>query len=154
MKSRVVLGVALLASAAGCGDMVGPSNVAVPAHALLVSIAVPGRCIVGGCDPISTELNRLGLVTLANTGSAKVFIRLCGGAPAIGEQQFVNGQWINVGPAITCAVGPTSKAIAPNDSVQINMWFGVGTWRLNLGVAADTALATEALSVSAPVLVN
>jgi hypothetical protein len=150
MMSRLFIGLALIVAVVACGDVTAPSESATTAHGLLVSIAVPGRCIFT-CDPISPQLNHLGLVTLTNTATTKVFFRECGGAPAIGEQQFVNGQWINVGPAVTCAVGPLSAVIQPHDSVQFNMWFGAGTWRLTLGAAADSALATEALSTSAPI---
>src|SRR5579872_2797112 len=149
MISRVFIALALVAFIGACGDVTGPDQAAMPAHGLLISVAVPGHCLFI-CDPISQDLNHLGLVTLTNTATTKVFFQLCGGAPAIGEQQFVNGQWINVGPAFACATGPISRVVQPHDSVQFNMWFGAGTWRLTLGAAADTALATVALSVSAP----
>ena len=154
MMSRLVLSVAFLSVVAGCSsDMTAPGG-ATPAHGLLVSLAVPGRCLVGGCDPFSAQLNRLGLVTLTNTGNAKVFLPLCGSAPELREQQFVNGQWVGMVIDYACVAGPVSKVILPHDSLQLNMWFGTGTWRAVIGAAADTMLTTQALSASAPVVLQ
>jgi len=155
MTARIVT-LVLLGSICGCsrGDMVGPTDVATPANGVLLSLSVPGRCLVGGCDPIDAQLNHLGLVTLTNTSSQKAFVPLCGAVPSLGRQQFVDGEWMNVGPAVACVPGPRSMAIAPHDSLQINSFFAVGIWRLSVGAAADTALVTEGLSTSAPVVVK
>lgn len=152
--SRLVLSLAFLSVVGGCSsDMTAPGG-AMPANGLLVSLAVPGRCLVGGCDPFSAQLNRLGLVTLTNTENAKVFLPLCGSAPVIGEQQFVNGQWVGMPINYACVAGPISKVILPHDSLQLNMWFGTGTWRAVIGAAADTMLRTQELSTSAPVILQ
>lgn len=154
MMSRLVLSLAFLTVVGACStDMTAPGG-AMPANGLLVSLAVPGRCLVGGCDPFSVQLNRLGLVTLTNTGNAKVFLPLCGSAPEIGQQQFVNGQWVSMAIGYACVAGPVSKVILPHDSLQLNMWFGTGTWRAVIGAAADTLLTTQALSASAPVILQ
>lgn len=156
MLARMIATFLLLGLIGACNssDMAGPNDVAMPANGLLLSVSVPGQCLVGGCDPIDAQFNHLGLITLTNTGAQKVFVPLCGTLPAIGTQQFVNGHWVNFGPVASCVVGPPSTAIAPHDSLQINMFFATGIWRLSVGAATDTALATEALSTSAPVVVR
>ena len=156
MPGRIVFSLTLLALLGGCSssDLAGPTTVAVPANGLLVSVSVPGQCLVGGCDPVSTEINRLGLITLTNTGTEKVFVPLCGPLPAMGTQEFVGGVWVNVGPAASCVFGPPSMVIAPHDSLRFNSFFSVGIWRLSVGAATDTSLVNEGLSTSASVVVK
>ena len=156
MTARGGYALILLALIAACssGDLSNLTGVATPANGLLVSVAVPGPCLVGGCDPVSTELNHLGLITLTNTGSGKVFVPLCGTLPAMGTQQLVNGKWVNVGPAASCVAGPPSMVIAPHDSLRFNQFFAVGVWRMSVGAATDTALVNEALSTSASTVVK
>lgn len=150
MLARIASAFALFALIAGCssGDLTG---VATPAHGLLVSLVVPGPCVVGGCDPVSAEFDHEGLITLTNTGNDKVFVPLCGPFPAIGTQQFVDEKWVNVGPAASCVFGPPSMAIAPHDSVRFNAVYAVGIWRVSVAAATDTTLGNEGLSISAPV---
>src|SRR5690242_17754124 len=104
MLARIALGSSLVVLLGGCGsgDLASLTGVATPANGLLVSVAIPGPCLVGGCDPVSTEFNHLGLITLTNTGTQKVFVPLCGPLPAMDTQQFVDGKWVNVGPAVSC----------------------------------------------------
>ena len=155
MRTRSVCAASLVVLFCGCGgNLVGPNDIAMPANGLLVSLAIPGPCLVGGCDPANSESTHLGLITLTNTGSEKVFVPLCGPLPAMGTQQFVDGKWVNVGPAVLCAAGPPSMAIAPHDSLRFNQFFAIGVWRLGLGAATDTALVDEALSQSAAVVVR
>lgn len=156
MRARIVSTFALLGMIGGCsgGDLTGPNDVAMPAHGLLLSVAVPGRCLVGGCDPVNTQTNQLGLITLTNTGTQNVYVPLCGPLPAMTTQQFVYGEWVNVGPVASCVFGPPSMVIAPHDSVQFNQFFAIGIWRMNVGAATDTALVTEGLSISAPLVVR
>ena len=156
MIARIVCTFTVIALLAGCssGDLAILTEVATPANGLLVSVAVPGQCLVGGCDPVSGEANRLGLITLTNTGSEKVFVPLCGTLPAMGTQQLVDGKWVNVGPVASCVFGPPSMVIAPHDSLRFNSFYAAGIWRLSVGAATDTALVNEALSTSAPVIVK
>jgi hypothetical protein len=156
MTARIVCSLSMLALLGGCSgsDLTGLADVATPANGLLVSVSVPGQCLVGGCDPVSMEFNHLGLITLKNTGSVKVFVPLCGTLPAMGTQQFVDGKWINVGPVASCVYGPPSMVIAPHDSLRFNSFFAVGIWRMSVGAATDTALVNEGLSTSAPALVK
>jgi hypothetical protein len=156
MLPRLVFSLTLFLLLAGCSgsDLAGPNAIATPANGLLVTVSVPGPCLVGGCDPVDVQYNHLGLITLTNTGTEKVFVPLCGPLPAMGTQQFVNGQWVNVGPAVSCVAGPTSMAIAPSDSHRFNSFFAVGIWRLSVGAATDTALVSEGLSTSAAVVVK
>jgi hypothetical protein len=153
---RIVLTFPLVCLIAACrtSEMAGPTEVATTANGLLLAVSVPGRCLAGGCDPVDAEFDHLGLVTLRNSGTAKAFVRLCGTQPAIGTQQWINGEWTNVGPAVSCVFGPRSMVIAPHDSLQLNSFFAIGIWRLTVGVAADTALVTEGLSTSAPVVIK
>ena len=154
MRTRLVCA-SLLILFCGCsGDLAGPNQVAVPANGLLVSLVIPGQCLVGGCDPANSESTHLGLITLTNTGSEKVFVPLCGPLPAMATQQFVDGRWVNVGPAISCVAGPPSTAIAPHDSLRLNQFFALGVWRMGVGAATDTGLVNEALSTSAAVVVK
>ncbi len=143
-----------LISACTNNDIAGPTDTATPANGLVLTLAVPGRCVVGGCDPVSGAVDHLGLITLTNTGTAKVFLPLCGTLPAFGTQQFVDGKWVNVGPAVACAFGPRSTVIAPHDSLQFNSFFAIGIWRMVVGAATDTALVNEGLATSAPVVVK
>lgn len=155
MRARISFTVSLIVLVGGCsGDLAGPTNVAMPSNGLLVSVAVPGQCLVGGCDPANAEQNHLGLITLTNTGSTNVFVPLCGPLPAMGTQQFVDGRWVNVGPVASCVFGPPSMVIAPHDSLRFNSFFAIGIWRLSVGAATDTALVHEGLSTSAPVVVK
>ena len=153
MPSRLMFSLTLLVLLGGCNSN-GLTDVATPANGLLVSLAIPGECLVGGCDPVSTDANHLGLITLTNTGTEEVFVPLCGTLPAMGTQQFVGGRWINVGPVAVCVAGPPSMVIAPHDSLRFNRFFAVGIWRMSVGAATDTALVNEGLSTSAPVNVK
>lgn len=153
MRIPTAAAVTAIAIVAGCSDAVAP-GVAMPAYGLSILVAVPGRCLVGGCDPVSSDVNRLGLVTMTNATAETVFVQLCGGSPAIDEEELTGGQWINVGPAYSCANGPRSIAIAPRDSLQTNRFFAPGTRRLRAGVALDSALTTEASSTSASFIVK
>lgn len=154
--ARIVSTFTLLALLAGCssGDLSSLTGVATPANGLLVSVSVPGPCLVGGCDPANAESNHLGLITVKNTGSEKVFVPLCGPLPAMGTQQLIDGKWVNVGPAASCVFGPPSMVIAPHDSLRFNSFFAAGIWRLSVGAATDTTLVNEGLSTSAPILVK
>lgn len=155
MRARILCAVGVVIMLGGCsGDLAGPNDVAMPANGLLVSLAIPGRCLVGGCDPANSESNHLGLITLSNTGSEKVFVPLCGPLPAMDTQQFVKGKWVNVGPAVSCVAGPPSMVIAPHDSLRFNRFFAIGVWRLGVGASTDTTLVNEALSTSAAVVVK
>ena len=154
MPVRSLFTFALLAIVGACSGGDNLTGVAMPANGILVSLTVPGQCIVGGCDPISADLNHLGLVTLTNTGSEKAYVPLCGPLPAIGTQQYINGTWVNVGPAVSCVFGPMSMVIAPHDSVRFNAFYGAGIWRLTVGAATDTTLFSEGLSISAPVTIK
>jgi hypothetical protein len=84
IKPAVVLALAL--SPTGCGNTVGPVA-ASPAHGVLITIAVPGRCLVGGCYPVSGDVSTLGLVRVLNTGTSLVYLTTCGPQPALTEQQ-------------------------------------------------------------------
>ena len=155
MRAHIVCSVSLIVLLGGCnGDLAGPNAAAMPANGLLVSLSVPGPCLVGGCDPVNLETNHLGLITLTNTGTEKVFVPLCGPLPAMGTQQFVGGTWINVGPVASCVVGPPSMVLAPHDSLRFNQFFAAGIWRSSVGAATDTALVNEGLSTSAAVVVK
>jgi len=154
MLARGIFTITMLALVGGCSGGDNLTGVATPANGLLLSLAVPGPCIVGGCDPVSADFNHLGLITLTNTGSERVFVPLCGPLPAIGTWQFLNEKWVNVGPAVSCVFGPSSMVIAPHDSVRFNAFYGVGIWRVSVGAATDTALVHEGLSISAPVAIR
>jgi hypothetical protein len=160
MMSRTVAGFAFVAAIAAAalagacaGDMTGPNAPAIPAHGLLASLLVPGPCLGDQCGPL-TPLQHEGVVTLTNTGNTDVFVRLCGSLPAVEEQEFVDGQWVADGNAVTCVNGPVSALVAARDSLQFNRVFDAGTRRLIVSAATDTALETEAASTSAAVVIR
>src|SRR5258705_154278 len=72
---------------------------AMPVHGVLITVAMPGRCLVGGCDPPGGDRTNLGLVTVVNSGVSTAYLHACGQYAAMHEQQLVDGQWTNVGPA-------------------------------------------------------
>jgi hypothetical protein len=150
---RQFLIVALLAGAACGKDVTAPGGIVV--DNVVIDAAVPGKCRDGlACDPIGAPYTTLGLITVRNNGTAAAYLQACGSAIALAEQQLVNGQWQNVGPAITCAQGPVSIALAVGDSVQTNWWFAPGTRRLALGVASAADLSGESLAASASFVVH
>jgi hypothetical protein len=151
--SRQFLLVVVLAAAACGKDVTGPN--AVIFDNVVITAAVPGHCRAGlSCDPIGPPYTTLGLITVHNNGTAAAYLHACGSAVALTEQQLVDGQWQNVGPAITCAQGPVSIALAAGDSIQTNWWFAPGTRRLALGVAPAADLSGEALDASASFVVH
>jgi hypothetical protein len=114
---------------------------------------MPGRCLVGGCDPPSADRTHLGLISVLNAGSATAYLQACGAQASLAEQQFVDGAWVFVGPAITCPNTPGPIALAAGDSIQVNWFFATGVRRIVLGVGGQLTMSDEALSASAPVYV-
>ena len=145
--TRRYLGILVIAALAACSEISAPTP-AVPVHDVLITATVPGRCIVGGCDPITTATT-LGLIQILNTGTATAFLQACGTYVALSEQQLVNGHWVNVGPAVTCPFTPGPIALAAGDSIQLNSWFAAGTRRVSVGVASRSDMGDEALDSSA-----
>ncbi|MFI5231338.1 MAG: hypothetical protein ACHQSE_02380 [Gemmatimonadales bacterium] len=151
--SRSFLLVAVLAAAACSKDVTGPSAIVV--DDVVITAKVPGNCRDGlACDPISAAYTTLGLITIHNNGGAPAYLRACGSTVAMTEQQLVDGQWKAVGPALDCAQGPPSIALAAGDSIQTNWWFAPGIRRLTVGVAATADLSGEALDASASFVVH
>ena len=147
MRRSYQLAAALLL--AGCAaNSVAPLS-ANPVLGVVISVTVPGKCIVGGCDPPSADRHSLGLITIRNTSASTAFLQPCGSGPAIGEQEYVNGRWENVGPAVTCALPNVAIPLAAGDSLRFNEFFAVGTRRITLGVASAASLADVALDTSA-----
>jgi hypothetical protein len=148
---RVLSGALLLLVA--CRREIAAPLGANPVHEVLISVAVPGRCLVGGCDPPSADRTNLGLVRVLNAGSSTAYLEACGQQAAIVEQQFLNGAWAFVGPAIACPNTPGPIALAPGDSIQANWFFASGLRRIVLGVAATLNMSDEALDTSAAVAI-
>jgi hypothetical protein len=143
-----VFGGLLALALIGCDNNVGPVP-ADPVHGVLITITAPGRCLAGGCDPASSDATTLGLVRILNTGTSPAYLATCGPHPALGEQQFIDGEWKNVGPAITCTFPAVSGTLAAGDSIQLNWFFGRGRHRLVLTVAGVPTMADETLDTSA-----
>jgi hypothetical protein len=110
---------------AACSDPTAPTP-AISPHGVVLFATVPGTCLVGGCDPVSSEATHLGLGTVRNTAPTTAFLQQCGTGPALSEQQFLNGQSVNVGPAISCAFAPGPITIAAGDSLRLNWSLGTG----------------------------
>lgn len=145
------LTLAIAAAVACSSDTTAPFGTT-PVDGLVVRLAVPGHCIVGGCDPIVGGTT-LGLITLANTSAGTLFVPDCGSFPALATQQLVNGKWQLVGGEFACVAGPRAIAIAGHDSLQVNQWFSPGTWRVTIGVGTDS-LNDAAQSISDAVVVH
>jgi hypothetical protein len=139
----------LVVCGAACSSPTAPTP-PITAHGVTLSVEVPGRCLLA-CDPVSNEVTTPGLVTLRNTAPTVAYVRRCGPTPAISEQEFVGGQWVNVGPAISCINAPGPISIAAGDSLQLNWFFASGRRRLVLGVASQATMSDEALVASASV---
>lgn len=152
MYRRLTFLTFVIAAAAACSSDATAPTIATPADGLVVRLAVPGHCIVGGCDPITTGTT-LGLITLANTSAGTLFVPDCGSFPALETQQLVNGKWQFVEVEFVCVAGPRAIAIAAHDSLRVNQWFSPGTWRVTIGVGTDS-LNDAALSTSAAVVVH
>ena len=153
MHVRLSTKVAAFAALVGCSSDITAPTAAEPADGLLVTVAVPGQCVVGGCDPVSATVHTLGLITLANTSDATVFVAACGSVPALEEQQLVNGQWMSIGPAVTCLNGPPSMAIAGHANLLTNAFFAAGARRMAITVSTNQALSGSAASASASFIV-
>jgi hypothetical protein len=124
-----------------------------PVDGVVINVQAPGQCLVGGCDPPNIGLT-LALISVVNTGSATAYLRACGQYVAINEQQFTGGEWVFVGPAITCPVTPGPIVLAAGDSLRVNQYFAPGTRRIVIGVAASSSLSDEAPDNSAPFVVH
>ena len=116
---RVLSGALLLLVA--CRREIAAPLGANPVHEVLISVAVPGRCLVGGCDPPSADRTNLGLVRVLNAGSSTAYLEACGQQAAIVEQQFLNGAWAFVGPAIAC-VNDRTRTPDSGRSAGANGW--------------------------------
>jgi hypothetical protein len=132
-----------------CGTNVTAPLSANPVHDVLISVTIPGQCIVGGCDPPGGGRTNLALVTVTNTGSTTAYLQACGQQSAMAEQQLINGAWVNVGPAITCPVTPGPIALAAGQSIHSNWFFATGRRRMVVGVGGLPSLADAALDTSA-----
>ena len=149
MRILLLLATALVA----CTDSTGLDS-ARPVDNVLIRIDVPGRCLVGGCDPVSTDRNILGLVTILNMGTATAYVRSCGTIPLLTEQHLEGGVWVTQVTTITgvCTSPPNpSMAFAPGDSVQLNYFFPHTPTRLVVDVATNADLSDERLDASAGV---
>lgn len=144
LSKRFVIAVVLAATACGGAELSGP----LPVRDVVLSVDVPGRCLVGGCDPFSSDRPTLALVHAVNHGSDTSYIAMCGPSPAFAEQVLVNGQWVFMGPVDACVNGPLTMALAPGDSVLANWYPPKGTSRITLGVGATAAPQDLALDAS------
>ena len=140
---------AVLLGAVACGSDVTAPVAANPVHGVLITTTIPGTCIVGGCDPFDPDAHTLGLIRIVNQGTTPAFLRACGPSPKLVEQQLVNGEWVNVGPAVDCVFPSNPIQLAPGDSLRFNQFFANGTRRIGIGVAGNEALSDEAFDTSA-----
>ena len=140
--------VVMLGALACASDVTAPVA-ANPVHGVLITMTVPGTCIVGGCDPADADRHTLGLIRIVNQGTAATFLRACGPSPHLIEQQLVNGEWANVGPAVDCVFPSTPIQLAPGDSLRFNQFFARGTRRIGVGVGGNQTLSDEAFDTSA-----
>jgi hypothetical protein len=134
----------------GCAmDSVAPVGDA-PVLGVVVSVSVPGTCLVGGCDPPNEEQHTLGLTRIVNTSTATAYLESCDSRPALVEQQRTSGGWVNVNQAAACA-GPSGRIpLVPGDSLRFNQFFASGTRRIGVTVSSGAATADLAFDPSAP----
>jgi hypothetical protein len=137
--------------AACAGDLTLPIAPAQPVRDVLVTVEVPGPCISNICGPTSFyDPRHLGVVRIANGGTATAWIPACGLGPVVTVQKFVHGEWLTEAvPAIACAVTPGPIVVQPGESFATNRFFESGTFRVTVGVAGaedlhDVELATSA----------
>ncbi|HEV8411940.1 MAG TPA: hypothetical protein VGQ30_15655 [Gemmatimonadaceae bacterium] len=148
---KLVVCMLLTAFTAACArDVTAPAFVAAnPVRGVTITIDAHGRCLVT-CDPPFANAT-MTLVTIRNTGTSTSYMQACGSTEYVFEQQLVDGKWQNVGPAITCAVGPQSIALAPGDTAQMNWFFASGRRRLALGIGGVADMSDAALDTSAEI---
>lgn len=150
------LGVLLLSAAlVACNDTTAPMA-AQPADDVLMTVEVPGRCLVGGCDPVGPDRTTLALVTITNTGASTAYLRTCGGVADLMEQQLQGGKWVASSTLVPqCALPPTpSIALAAGQSVQVNWFFEFVTSRLLLDVGTTADLSDAQTDASAAVVLR
>jgi hypothetical protein len=104
-----------------------------------MTVEIPGRCIVGGCDPVSGDRTTLALVRVVNQGPDTSYVGMCGPTPSFGEQRLIDGKWEFTGPAVACVDGPLTMPLAPGDSLLANWFPPKGTSRITLGVGPTPA---------------
>lgn len=151
---RLVQFLAVLALAGCASDAVSPSSSAPhPARNVVVSLTVPGQCLVGGCDPPSADFHTLGLIRIVNTGTSTVFLQPCGTVPLILIQHFINGQWFTQPINFACVAPLDAISLAPGDSIRMNQFFASGPVRVGVTVGTDANLSGELLSTSNGVVV-
>jgi hypothetical protein len=140
--------IALVLGVVACGGGDAALSGPLPVRDVVMSVDVPGRCLAGGCDPISADRATLALVRVVNRGSDTSFIAMCGPSPAFDEQQLIDGQWQFTGPAVACVNGPPTMPLAPGDSVLANWYPPKGTSRMTVGVGPTASVFTLELDVS------
>lgn len=148
--SSILVGSLLVGSLAlaACGRELTAPQGPVTAHDVTITVAMPGHCIVGGCDPPSSIANNLGLVTVRNAGTATAYVQACGTYSALREEQLLSGQWVMVGPAVMCPMTPGPIVLAAGDSILTNWFFAAGRRRIVVGVAGRLDMSDEALAAS------
>lgn len=134
----------LFVTACGAAELAGPQAV----RNVDMTVDVPGRCLVGGCDPYSADRTTLALVRVVNRGSDTSYVAMCGSSPAFAEQQLIDGKWQFTGPVDACVNAPPTMALAPGDSVLANWYPPKGTSRMVLGVGATANVRDMELAAS------
>ena len=142
--TRWMKAVILAAGCSGPAALTGP----MPVRDVEITVDVPGRCIFGGCDPVSLDRATLALVRVVNRGADTSYVAMCGSVPNLAEQQLTHGQWQFTGPAAVCANAPPTMALAPGDSVLGNWYPPRGVSRITLAVGGTAAPRDMALDAS------
>lgn len=148
MRFLVSILLAMTIAACGGSDLTSPT----PAHEVVLTMAAPGPCVSGRCDPGGND-DVLALIQIVNHGTATAYLQACGASIALDTQQFINGAWEFIGTGVACAFPSTPIALAAGDTLQTNGSFGPGRWRVTLGVAGAADMSDEALATSGTVIV-
>ena len=140
---KVLLFAALAAGAGACSGGAIAKLVGVPAHYVYITPGAPQH--VAGGDSV--------YLSIANQGFVTAYVERCGDAPALDFQVQQNGQWVEMGPAITCSTPSTPGPIAldPGQSIVIaHLYPNAGHYRVGVSAAskADLSDATEAWTVA------
>jgi hypothetical protein len=148
MRFLVAMLLPLTIAACRGSELISP----IPAHSVVLTMAAPGPCVSGTCDPGGNN-DVLALIRIVNHGTATAYLQACGARIALETQQFVNGAWVSAGLGVACAFPSTPIALAPGDTIQTNENLTPGRWRVTLGVASGADLSDEALATSGAVIV-
>lgn len=135
-KRLLVAGLAFAAGMVACSSSLS-RLVGVSAHDVFIT---PGR-------PQPAPEGDSVYFNIQNNGGATAYLARCGDEPALTLQVFQNGNWVNMGPAVTCPTpstpGPIELASGAS-IVLVEVYTGPGHYRAGVSAATTADLADAA----------